>query len=121
MKYTAKTIMSSLVLLLLSNSLFASESDGWDDWTSTTSITLSQVLASVSNEIDELASGSEDEFFDSIVRIEEDLVALEIVDDAISDFQDKFSLSEGQLEATVLPDELPDELPGVGGLLPDLK
>ena len=117
MKFTAKTIMNSIVLLLLSNNLWASESEEWADWTSTTSTTLSQALASVSDDVDALTAESIDEFFDSTVRIEEDLVALDVVDDAILDFQDKFSLSEGELDVTVLPEGLPD----IGDLLPDLK
>jgi len=117
MKFTAKTIMNSIVLLLLSNNLWASEPEEWADWTSTTSTTLSHALVSVSDDVDALTAEFIDDFFDSTVRIEEDLVALDVVDDAILDFQDKFSLSEGELDVTVLPEGVPD----IGDLLPDLK
>ena len=129
MKFTAKTIMSTLVFLLWSNSVLAAESDDWADWASTTSTTLALALASVSDDVDELSAETEDAFFDSVVRVEEDLVALDVVDDAILDFQDKFSLSDGELELTALPDvlpdalseELPEELPNIGDLLPSVK
>ena len=125
MKFTAKTIMSTFVFLLLSNSVLAAEPDDWADWASTTSTTLARALASVSDDVDGLSAGSEGAFFDSVVRVEEELVALEVVDDAILDFQDRFSLSDGELELTelpeALPEELPEELPNIGDLLPNVK
>ena len=121
MKFTAKTIMSTFVFLLLSNSVLATESDDWADWASTTSTTLARALASVSDDVDGLSAGAEGAFFDSVVRVEEELVALEVVDDAILDFQDRFSLSDGEFELTELPEALPEELPNIGDLLPNVK